>query len=158
MAVHKPVGGVESVALYPADAVEQALFSKGGCEVAFRSASEVVEVALVDDGSLYEEVVESARGVVKVTHRLSLVSRRCDAEAWLSLSFLERASQEGLIALVRLCDGRQMVVGYSQHFAEEQPLMLERVELSSGKELLTTPTVTLHLVSHDTSLAAERLF
>ena len=154
MSWHKPIGGVESVTLYPADAVKQALFSQEGCEVEFQSGAYPVEVMLVDDASSYEEIVEPTNGVVKVEHRLTLVARHCDADEWLSEEFLERLSQEGVIATVGLCDGRRVLVGYSQHFAEEQPLLLDKMASFSGRELLDTPTVTLMLVSHDTDLAA----
>lgn len=155
---YKPVGGVESVALYPADAVTQALFSQEGCEVEFRADAEVVEVELIDDGSCFEEIVSSANGVVGVAHTLTLVARRCSAEEWLAPRFLERTAQDGVIAVVKLCDGRSLIVGYSQHFGDEQPLRLESVCVTSGKELLDTPIVTIRLVSHDAALAAERLF
>ena len=51
---YKPIGGVESVALYPAEAVVKALFSSEGCEVEFSSMP--LEVALIDDASHYEEI------------------------------------------------------------------------------------------------------
>lgn len=153
MVDQKPVGGVEAVVLYPADAVKHALFSQWGCEVEFQG--EGVAVALIDDASLYEEVVKSAKGIVGVTHSLTLVARYKDAGVWLATPFLERLAQEGVIATVALSDGRSIVVGYSQHFGEEQPLMLESVTTSSGRALAETPSVTLRLVSHDTALAAE---
>ena len=153
MVDQKPVGGVDAVVLYPADAVKHALFSQWGCEVEFQG--EGVAVALIDDASLYEEVVSSAKGIVGVTHSLTLVARYKDAGVWLATPFLERLAQEGVIATVALSDGRSIVVGYSQHFGEEQPLMLESVTTSSGRALSETPSVTLRLVSHDTALAAE---
>ena len=128
MVDQKPVGGVEAVVLYPADAVKHALFSQGGCEVEFQG--EGVAVALIDDASLYEEVVSSAKGIVGVTHSLTLVARYKDAGVWLATPFLERLAQEGVIATVALSDGRSIVVGYSQHFGEEQPLTLESVTTS----------------------------
>lgn len=155
MVDQKPVGGVDAVVLYPADAVKHALFSQGGCEVEFWEDVQGVAVNLIEDASLYEEVAKSVNGIVGVTHNLTLVARYKDAGEWLATPFLDRLAQEGAIATVALSDGRRIVVGYSQHFGEEQPLMLASVTTSSGKALLDTPSVTLRLVSHDTALAAE---
>ena len=51
VATYKPVGGVESVALYPADAVVTALFSSDGCEVELSGIP--IEVPLLEDCSQY---------------------------------------------------------------------------------------------------------
>lgn len=153
--MHKPIGGVESVALYPADAVDVALFSSCGCEVSFFDTP--IEVELLDDSSVYEEKTESRCGVIKVTHRLTLVADRDEAEGWLSNEFLERASLEGVVATVKLCDGRRLLVGYSANFRDEQPLRLESVVCSSGSSLHDRPTTTLLLVSQDTEFSQEIL-
>ena len=71
---YKPVGGVESVVLYPADAVQTALFSSEGCSATL--LGEELEVALLDDGSYYEERAESVDGITKIAHRLHLVADR----------------------------------------------------------------------------------
>ena len=47
---YKPIGGVESVALYPTDAVEWALFSANGCEVELSGSP--IEVELLDSFAL----------------------------------------------------------------------------------------------------------
>ena len=51
---YKSIGGVESVALYPAEAVARALFSNEGCEVELLGTP--VEVTLMEDASHYEEI------------------------------------------------------------------------------------------------------
>ena len=141
---YKPVGGVESVTLYPANAVESALFSSDGCEV-----------DLLDDLSQYEECAECNDGVACVSHRLSIVADRRDASDWLTIEFLEQVLYEGLVAVVSLCDGRRLLVGYSAQFTTEQPLRLESLTSSSGSRLHDTPTVTLRLVSYDTEFSPE---
>jgi hypothetical protein len=78
---YKAVGGVERVALYPTEAVEEALFSSEGCEVTL--AASPIEVELLDDGSHYEEEATIRDGATLVTHRLHLVADRSSAERWL---------------------------------------------------------------------------
>lgn len=152
---YKPVGGVERVALYPAHAVEMALFSNEGCEVSL--AGTPIEVELIDDGSFYEETIENKCGVTRISHRLHLCASRECAEAWLDNEFLEQMALDGVVAVASLNDGRTLLVGYSAHFEAEQPLRLESLTSTSGSELHETPVVTLQLHSHDTAFSAEIL-
>ena len=147
------VGGVERVALYPTEAVEEALFSSEGCEVTL--AASPIEVELLDDGSHYEEEATNRDGATLVTHRLHLVADRSSAERWLEQDFLERAAVEGVVAVVTLCDGRTLLVGYSAHFGNEQPLLLDSLTSSSGEGAHDSPRVTLQLHSHDTEFSTE---
>ena len=57
---YKPVGGVESCTLYPADAVVTALFSSEGCEVELSGTP--MEVELLEDKSNYEEMIYEGYG------------------------------------------------------------------------------------------------
>ena len=148
---YKPVGGVESAALYPADAVMTALFSSEGCELELSGIP--IEISLMEDKSRYEESIKVERGKSYVSHRLHLVADRNHADAWLDNRFLERASFEGLIAIVSLCDGRRLLVGYSAQFGNEHPLQLDALSSTSGSTLHETPSVTLQLISYDTDLS-----
>lgn len=150
---YKPVGGVESVALYPADAVQTILFSSSGCEVVFDGTP--VEVELLDDHSVFEERLETSKGATKVLHKLTLVADRGVAEAWLADEFIDEGSYNGLVAVVKLCDGRQLLCGYSHALSAEQPLFIESITTHSGSSLHDTPSVALHLVSQDTEFSQE---
>ena len=152
---YKPVGGVESVALYPAEAVARALFSNEGCEVELLGTP--VEVTLMEDASHYEEICDLKCGVTTVSHQLHLVAEKRDGERWFDNQFLERALFDGLIAVVTLCSGVRLLVGYSAHFANEQPLRLDSITSSSGCSLRDTPLVTLRLVSCDTEFSSHIL-
>lgn len=150
---YKPIGGVERVLLYPTEAIDSVLFSSDGCEVEVSATP--LEVELLDDASHYEEESDCTNGITRISHRLHLVADRREAEAWLATDFLERVAIEGVVARVTLCDGRTLLVGYSSHLGNEQPLHLECLISSSGSTLRDKPTVTLRLVSHDTEFASE---
>ena len=152
---YKPVGGVESCALYPAEAVLTALFSSEGCEIELSGSP--IDVPLWEEASQYEEVVNMERGAACISHRLRLVAERNDAAEWLDNRFLERASFDGLIAVVSLCDGRRLLVGYSAQFGNEHPLRLDSLASTSGNSLHETPSVTLQLVTNDTEFSAHIL-
>ena len=152
---YKSIGGVESVALYPADAVTTALFSSDGCEVELSGTP--LEVPLLDNVSYYEESAHSEFGTTAISHLLHLVAEGCDGEAWLDNHLLERASLEGVVAVVTLCSGVRLLVGYSAPFGCEQPLRLDSVTASSGTSPHDTPSVTLRLLSHDTDFSAKIL-
>lgn len=152
---HKPIGGVESVALYPTDAVVTALFSSEGCEVELSGTP--IEVALLEDTSTYEEMAHVEQGATSVSHKLRLVATRNDAAKWLDNDFIEQSSFDGFVAVVALCDGRKLLAGYSALFGNEQPLRLESVTSASGSSPHQTPSVTLQLVSRDTDFSAQIL-
>jgi hypothetical protein len=149
---YKPVGGVESCALYPADAVITALFSSEGCEVELSGTP--IEVPLLEGASQYEESISTERGAVCISHQLHLLAERNDAAEWLDNALLERASFDGLIAVISLCDGRRLLAGYSAQFGNENPLRLTALSSTSGNSLHETPSVALHLVSCDTEFSA----
>lgn len=150
---YKPVGGVERVILYPADAVRTVLFSSNGCEVEL--SEPLLEVELLDDASHYKEKSECINGVVKIDHLLHIVADRKEAEKWLDSDFLEQVAIEGVVATVHLEDGRSLLVGYSSRFGNEQPLRLDSIVSSSGDKLHNRPTVALQLISHDTDFSCE---
>lgn len=150
---YKPIGGVAGASLYPANAVESVVFEGDRCEVIF--SEDGVGVELIDDASSYEEQVYSKQGALLVEHRLTLVAERNRGLAWLSGEWQERAATEGVIAVVELCDGRKLLVGYSSLFGAEQTLHLDSLLVSSGQKLLDTPRLTLQLVSYDTELSCE---
>ena len=152
---YKPIGGVESVALYPAEAVAKALFSSEGCEVELSGTP--IEVALIDDVSHYEETSHLECGTNSVSHQLILVAEMSEGERWLDKQFLERAFFDGVVAVVTLCSGVRLLVGYSAQFTSEQPLRLDSITSSSGNTLHQTPSVTLRLVSRDTEFSAHIL-
>jgi hypothetical protein len=151
----KPIGGVESVALYPADAVVAALFSSEGCEVELSGIA--VEVPLLEDSSYYTESTETIHGVARISHLLHLVADRNDATEWLTEEFLEKASFEGFIAVISLCSGRQLLAGYSALLENEQPLRLETLTSASGSNPHDIPSVTLRLIAHDTAFSPNIL-
>ena len=155
MANNKPIGGVESCSLYPADAVTTAMFSCDGVEIELSETP--IEVTLLDDASKYEECAQSKLGATCVSHLLQLVAERNEAGRWLDNDFIERAYLNGLVAVVSLCDGRRLLAGYSALFGNEQPLRLENVISTSGSSLNETPSVTLRLVSQDTEFSREIL-
>jgi hypothetical protein len=152
---YKSIGGVESVALYPVDAVATALFSSEGCEVELLGSP--IEVALMDDASHYEECSKWECGATTVSHQLHLVAEMSEGATWCNEQFLERAFFEGFVAVVTLASGVRLLVGYSALFANEQPLRLDSITSSSGSTPHETPSVTLRLVSHDTEFSAHIL-
>jgi hypothetical protein len=77
------------------------------------------------------------------------------AKGWLDEEFVEMASIDGVVAVVLLADNRHLLVGYSPTFGDEQPLRLEYLSSSSGSTPYDSPTVTLQLVSHDTTFSCE---
>ena len=151
----KPIGGVESVALYPADAAVTALFSSEGCEIEL--AGTPIEVPLLEDSSCYKEVSEMAHGVSRISHQLHLVAESNDAHEWLTDDFLEKAAFDGFIAVISLCSGCRLLAGYSAPFGNEQPLRLDSLTTTSGSNPRDIPSVTLRLISYDTAFSARIL-
>ena len=152
---YKAVGGVESCALYPADAVVMAIFSSEGCRIKLEGSS--IEVPLLDDASHYTECTVSKQGATSISHSLHLVADRGCAGEWLEEPFIEQAAFEGFVALITLNDGRRLLAGYSQHFEAEHPLQLEKIVSTSGNSLREIPSVTLELAAYDADFSPEVL-
>ena len=152
---YKPVGGVESCALYPTNSVVTAIFSSEGCTIKLEGTP--IEVPLLDDASRYDESSVSKQGATSILHSLHLVADRGYAKEWLEESFMEQAAFEGFVAIVTLNDGRRLLVGYSAHLEAEQPMRLEKIASTSGNALRDTPSVTLDLIAYDADFSPEIL-
>ena len=135
---YKPVGGVRRVSLHSADTV--GLQSSG------------IEVELVDDSSRYCQQLSVEGGVATVIHRLSLTALCYNAEPWLNEEFIERCAQDGVVAKVEMNDTRHLTVGYSDALQFEQPLRLESIVVDSALSAADTPTVTLTLLSQNSTI------
>lgn len=83
---YKPIGGITAAELF-------AVGDKVGAEELI--AGQGVAVALVDDGSKYEEVASADAAPVSVQHTLTLCSDRTLAAEWFDEEFLQRAAIEG---------------------------------------------------------------
>lgn len=148
---YKPVGGVARVALYPTGGDMEFRFADGACTAKFDC--EPVAVPLMDDRSSFEELFDNSSGPVAVTHTLTLVAERGEAERWLSAEFADCVLRQGVIADVTLNDGRRLLVGCSERMEQDFPLRFVSLRSDSGKRLSDTPTLTLTLRSTDTVAA-----
>ena len=141
---YKPVGGVVAAELFLVRDLASAEDITPG---------EGLAVALVDDGSHYDESFTAQQGAVGVKHSLTLCSDRNLAAAWFDVEMMQIVATEGVAALVTLSTGEQLRLGWSKKFGFEQALRLESLEFGSGSEPNDSPRVTLKLHSCDTSSA-----
>ena len=147
----KPIGGIAQCALYPTDAVHVSSIETDGCKVRFTKAP--YKAILFDDSSSLCEQMIMEQGAIRVTHTLKLVSDRNMAGVWLEREFAMQATDQGVIAVVTLSDGRSLLVGYSQRLGKELPMRLHSLISDSAVKLNQTPTLTLTLQSEDTAFA-----
>ena len=155
----KPAGGVRSVILTPADNILNVSFDNTGSRWRYCNMvdeQQAMECTLVEDRSSFEEKLTDDEGLLSVRHTLRLVSDRNFAEMWIEKDFAEECRRSGLVAIAMLGDGRNVVVGYSRKFYDEQPLRLKSLSVHSGSKPSDVPTVEMVLESVDTSFAAFR--
>lgn len=143
---YKPIGGITAAELFTVG-------DKVGAEELI--AGQGVAVALVDDGSKYEEVASADATPVSVQHTLTLCSDRQLAAAWFDKGFLQHAATEGLAARVSLATGEELLLGYSERFGFEQALRLKSLSFSSGSSPNDSPRVVLTLAACDTDSAIK---
>ena len=141
---YKPIGGITAAELFTVG-------DKVGAEELITGQG--VAVALVDDGSKYEEVASADATPVSVQHTLTLCSDRNLAREWFDEQWLARLASEGVAARVTLSTGEQIVLGHSERFGFEQALRLQSLKFFSGKSPNESPRVQLVLRSHDTQSA-----
>ena len=141
---YKPIGGVVAAELYLVRDLASAEDIIPGSGLA---------VALVDDGSHYDESFTAEQGAVSVNHSLTLCSDRNSASAWFDVELMQIASTEGVAALITLATGEQLRLGWSRKFGFEQALRFKSLEFHSGMRPGEEPRVSLTLCSRDTSSA-----
>ena len=144
---YKPVGGVTHVELFAVQGlsrVEDMVEGRG------------LTVALMDDGSHYDEHISAEGLPVSVQHTLTLYAERNHASAWFDGDFLAHATTEGLAARIRLTTGEEITVGWSPKFGFEQALRLRSLQFHSGDRPQQRPTVEMTLSSRDTTSALNR--
>lgn len=144
---YKPVGGVAHVELFAV---------QGFARVEDMVQGAGLTIALMDDGSHYDEHISSDHLPVSVQHTLTLCAPRSQASAWFDSDFLAHASAEGVVARIALCSGEKMMIGWSPKFGFEQALRLRSLQFHSGDRPQQTPTVELTLCSCDTLSALNK--
>lgn len=135
----KPVGGIREVRLAAA---------RG-----FGPQSTFTAYELIDDRSSYVETLTAERGLLRVEHRLTLVFDKHQADEWFDRDWIGRCATDGVIASITTAAGEQLRIGYSDRFAGEQALRLERFTFESGEKPVDRPVAILVLVCEDTDRA-----
>lgn len=141
----KPVGGLKRVAVVPAGTT----VADSPQEI----ASQVVALPLMEDGSVYEEILQSEDGVLIVCHRLTLTLARDVAQREVTERVAVAWSREGTAALVETLSGERLIVGWSERWQHEQPLRLVKMESTTALSPAEIPTARLIFESYDDSSA-----
>lgn len=143
----KPVGGLKQVAVVPA-----------GITVADSPqeiASQTVALPLLEDGSVYEEILQSDDGVLLVCHRLTLTLARVVAQREVTERVATAWSREGTVAVVESLSGESLIVGWSERWQHEQPLRLVKMESTTALSPAEIPTARLIFESYDDCTAVS---
>lgn len=138
---YKPIGGVAEAELWVVGGLTSVEELRDGTGL---------RVDLADDGSLYEESIETEGRPVSVRHTLTLCSDPNRARAWFDSRLLDHAAIEGLAARITLATGERLTLGWSERFGFEQALRLRSLHFSSGAKPNASPTVKLVLEARDT--------
>ncbi len=138
-------GGIRSVVLYRLrDVTFEHSPSVGGftrCVLA--PSATPLEVHFADSGARYKEHIGPEGGV---EHRLEMVVGGLSVEL---LGRVGAMSRGGIVALVALCSGGSLVVGYSPQGGGDYPLRLLEAEADSATKRTERPTVRLVLGCED---------
>lgn len=101
------------------------------------------EIELHFCGSSYEEKQSWTGDQLLVTHSLTLCTP-------LGMSaIIDPLVRGGMVAIVTLSSGAEIIVGYSSRHGVDAPLRLTRTELSSGEKRLDYPLKSWFLESQD---------
>ncbi len=152
---HRPVGGIEAVALLPATHVEAVTFEAGRCTaVTPKAGAQWVEWPILEDCADYTEEHLCEEGNLLTRHTLRL---QCDPEevrgSFAALCEMTLAGA-GVVARIETAAGVTLLVGWSERFGCEQPLRLHSARCRTEAAPLDAPRFEAVLVSEDTAPAA----
>lgn len=153
----KSIGGVAQAVLHFPTAVRPVDWQVGATSVKVAFDDAGIAPVLKDYASTFDESLSVERGLVAVSHTLTLVMRRRDSLLWLEAEQIRRLAEQGIVAEVVLSDGRRLLAGWSERFATKQPLKLTSLVSRSGKTPADEPTVTMVLTATDTAFALPTL-
>ncbi|MEG1982619.1 MAG: hypothetical protein RR037_02690 [Alistipes sp.] len=151
----KPVGGLTAALLIPIGSVTTAsIFSAHCTELAWRADAHTVNCPLLDDRSSYREETVATGGLSMVRHTLTLMVSREQGQLLFTQEWLATCATEGVIAQITAADGEMLLIGYSQHLGDEQPLRFKSLVTEIGKKRTDLPLSILTLYSEDTEPAS----
>ena len=136
-------GGVKSVLLVSADAAIEVKFSSGGVKVTLPSDGATL-VMPDDDSALWSDSLSRHEGTQRVEHKLEFTIPMGHPAAELA---------KGVIAIVELTCGIQLLGGYSEAFATEQPLKVSSLKITSGRTREDDTQCKVTLTAIDNSAA-----
>ena len=140
-------GGVKSVLLVSADAAIEAVFSSGGVNVTLPSDGATL-VMPDDDSALWSDSLSRHEGTQRVEHKLEFTMPMGHPAAKLL-----QHSAKGVIAVVELICGTQLLGGYSEALGAEQPLKVSSLKITSGRTREDDPHCKVTLTAIDNSAA-----
>ena len=152
-APRKPAGGITAAALTPAGNLLRAAAADGRIEATFRDPDALTAFPLAEQRSSYTELLDTQAGPQRVRHELTLVISREAADALLTPAF-RRTAAAGVVAVVTMASGEQLLAGWSPHLGTQQPLRLASVGMESGTKPLDGTPVAVTFTSEDADRAA----
>lgn len=148
----KTTAGVKKIELIEANQIAEVEidYSSGSCRsVELKAGGKFVSYCFKEDRATYCEKVTNRRSNPLVVHTLSMLLERVDALSVGALRELVEASKSGLVGIVTLRGGEQLLVGYSDRMGAEQPLRVKEAETISGAEPIERSGVEIVLESVD---------
>ena len=97
----------------------------------------------------YSEKMSAADGVTEVEHEIKFSLERPDNDTKMAINELLKTSHKGIVAVVTTNSNVSFLVGYSDKFGTEQPLRLEKTEMSTGTNPANNTSEIITLVSKD---------
>lgn len=148
----KRSGGIRSIALAAAGNIAGAEIdnASGICTgIHFNESSGFGLYDFMEGEAYFTEELSVTDGVAKVKHEIAFTLERPDNGSANAVKKLLETSKEGIVAVVTTNSNVSFLVGYSDKFGTEQPLRLEKAEMSTGANPANNTTEIITLVSRD---------
>lgn len=151
----KPVGGIEGVRLIPAEAVVAVVSDGEGLfRPVIREGAAAVEWPLLEERSFYREETTASEGGPLVRHVLSLAAPE-EAALRVEAQELLRWAVRGAVACIETSSGQVLLVGWSETFGTERPLLLASASRRTESRAIDRPVFEVVFVCEDTAPAVS---
>ena len=153
----KKTGGIKNISICAATDISNLTYNKNNhaySNIELRENCKFANYEFRENEASFSEEVILQNGIVSVKHTVQFSLERPDSNSAVALNELMKISQDGMIAIVATNSGINFLVGYSQDFAAEQPLRIDKSSLDSGEKYADSSLETITLVAEDNSIAA----
>ena len=148
-------GGVSSIRLLPISNITGCTLNDSGSikNISLRNGSSFADIQFVEYSASFRQSASGNYPLTSVLHEITFDIARNDAQSFNHLQMISDYGAEGFAALIQINSGEVFLVGWSQRFGSECPLLPTTLSSLSGTTPDDDPCCHISLRSQDTDFS-----